>query len=472
MKPARPLDWTAALRRVAPGPLAIAMVLNLHAAPDALAAVSQPGSADTGLPEQSQGLVDQVVAHLRKQDYERAIPAAQKLVQSNPDNPSSHNLLGLAYQGKRDIANARAAFEKAIGLKTDFVPALMNLAQLEQGAGAIDAARSRYTAVLGSEPKNILAMIGLARLEFAHKQPDAGFKWLERAKAANPQALAPRLLLATQLLQTGNSLKALAEMTEAHRSRPNDPEVLELLGQTQLATGRFADAATTYKRLIALRPQSPTGPYRLATAQIGLGELPAARDNLKKALQNQPGHVDALRTLSGLELQAGRFEEALKSARQIQTLQPKSPVGFLLEGDILSVRKLPAQALPVYEKAVALGAAGSGVIKVHAAQLASGVPKAQADAQLQTWLQANPKDFRVLRYQASEFMRAGMAPQAIERFEKVVENEPRDGIALNNLAGLYHRQKDPRAIDLAERAYSAMPESAAAADTLGWISIT
>jgi predicted Zn-dependent protease len=42
-------------------------------------------------------------------------------------------------------------------------------------------------------------------------------------------------------------------------------------------------------------------------------------------------------------------------------------------------------------------------------------------------------------------------------------------MALNNLAWLYQQVRDPRAGDVAKRAYDAAPSIAAIADTYGWI---
>ena len=41
--------------------------------------------------------------------------------------------------------------------------------------------------------------------------------------------------------------------------------------------------------------------------------------------------------------------------------------------------------------------------------------------------------------------------------------------ALNNLAWLYYERKDPRALEIAKKAYELAPNSAPIADTYGWI---
>jgi predicted Zn-dependent protease len=51
----------------------------------------------------------------------------------------------------------------------------------------------------------------------------------------------------------------------------------------------------------------------------------------------------------------------------------------------------------------------------------------------------------------------------------VLKKSPDSVLALNNLAQLYHQQKNPRALSTAERAQKLAPESASVTDTLGWI---
>jgi len=46
---------------------------------------------------------------------------------------------------------------------------------------------------------------------------------------------------------------------------------------------------------------------------------------------------------------------------------------------------------------------------------------------------------------------------------------PKSVIAWNDLAWLYQQQKDPRALETAERAFQIEPENARVLDTLGWI---
>ena len=94
-----------------------------------------------------------------------------------------------------------------------------------------------------------------------------------------------------------------------------------------------------------------------------------------------------------------------------------------------------------------------------------------ADAQLSKWVEAHPRDVVATLYLAQEFGRKGQNKRAIEEYQRALKIDPKNMVALNNLANFYRRENDSRAIAVAEDAYRAHPETAATADTLGWMLI-
>ncbi len=412
--------------------------------------------------------VDRVMTHLAKKEYGKALKLATTLVQTKPDNPVGYNLQGAAYLGKHDLANARKSFEKALSVRKDDESAQMNLAQLDLQQKDFASARNQYQKILATDAKNVLAMLGMAKLEAMNKNEKESFAWLERAKVANPASPAPRLLLGSHYLRAKNYDKALAELTEAQRSHPNNPNVLDLLGQAQAASGQGASAVSTYQKLVSVRPESAGAYQRLAAAQTSIADYSGAMASLKKALELKPDYVEALDSLARLEVRAGRHAEAFKRAQQIQHLAPKSPTGYALEGDVLFDQKRFSQAAAVYEKALALSPTGILAIRLYSAQVKADKPK-EANAKLQKWLKDHPKDTVVRLYLGEEYGRTGRSKEATEQYLAVLQKDPKNVVALNNLANIYHRQNDPRAIQMAEEAFKLRPDSAAIADTLGWM---
>src|SRR5262249_42656146 len=61
--------------------------------------------------------------------------------------------------------------------------------------------------------------------------------------------------------------------------------------------------------------------------------------------------------------------------------------------------------------------------------------------------------------------------QAIHECERLLIDDPKNAIVLNNLAWLYFLIADNRALGKAEAAFALAPDSPAIAGTLGWIAV-
>jgi len=59
--------------------------------------------------------------------------------------------------------------------------------------------------------------------------------------------------------------------------------------------------------------------------------------------------------------------------------------------------------------------------------------------------------------------------QSANQYEAILRQAPNQILALNNLAAIYQRLGEPRAHDMAQRAYKLAPDSAYTLDTLGWV---
>jgi tetratricopeptide (TPR) repeat protein len=69
---------------------------------------------------------------------------------------------------------------------------------------------------------------------------------------------------------------------------------------------------------------------------------------------------------------------------------------------------------------------------------------------------------------ADGYARTGNFVAAKKAYEGLLKITPDDGPALNNLANVLMRLKDPAAISVAEQAVAKFPGNANAIDTLGW----
>lgn len=409
-----------------------------------------------------------VLTHLKRKEYDKALIAVGNMEKKLPRSPVTHNLRGQTYLGKNDLPNARKSFEAALAIDPAFFPAAASLARIDMRDRNPQAAQKRFEAVLNKDKDNLQAMMALAELAAVNKREGESLAWLNKAAKTHPDAVSPRAALVKHHLKKKETARALALASEFANSRPDNPEALNLLGATQMDAGKPSDAAITFTQLTKKAPDSPDALLRLALAQVAHKQPAAGRSSLKKALQLKPNHLQSLDALLNLELAEKHPEAALQIARQIQLQHPQSPRGYSREGDILLARKALPQAVKAYEQAMDKGDGSAGFIKLHRAYILAGNANA-ADQRLNDWLKRHPEDWVIRSYAAEYFTFAGRNQEAIAQYEAILQRSPDSAAALNNLANLYLRTHDTRAVTTAERALKLAPDNPAVQDTLGWI---
>lgn len=418
----------------------------------------KPGQVDLAL----------VMLHLRSKEYDKALQAIANLEKKLPNNPLTHNLRATTLMGMQDRAGARKELEQALVIQPNFFPAAINLARLDMQDRKPEAARKRFETVLATDKNNVQAMMALADLAAAEKKDKDYADWLEKAVKVEPKTLPAHVGLVKYYLSKKENAKAMTQARQAVSVMPDNPAAQNLLGATQMATGDKSASIETFERLSQNAPQSAEALLRLALAHLADKQPALARKELKNALQLKPDFFQAQDALMRLEMVDNKPEAALDIARQIQKQRPGSPIGFDREGDIHLSQKHFPQAIKAYEQALAKGTNSAGLIKLHRALHVSGNAKA-ADQQLAGWLKQHPKDTAARFYAAEVYTLTGRPREAVALYEELLKASPDNAIALNNLANLYQKQGDNRALATAEQALKLAPDNPGVQDTLGWI---
>lgn len=408
------------------------------------------------------------MTYLRKQEYDKALAAITALERHDGKNPLVQNMKGGILLSKHDLAGARAGFEQALALDPSYLPALENLAQMDLAEKKPEQARQRYEAALARDKRNAGLMTALARLALQRNNAAEAMRWLERATTEHPDALTPALLLANLYQGAGAKDKALKLAQSLLTSHPADPDALALLAQIQVANGNYEAGLENYGRLAALQPASAAVQLRLAHVQAALKDKAGALDSAKKALRLKPDWFEAQVLTATLLVESKDYTEALAIAQAVQRQRPDLPAGLTLEGDIWMERQKPQEAQRAYEQAFKMSKLPALAIKLHQALLKAGKNK-EAKLHADQWLQQHPAELSVRLYLASAELAAGRYPAAIGLFESIVRLDPKNAVALNNLAWAYLQEKDERALATAEQAYRLAGASPAVLDTLGWI---
>jgi cellulose synthase operon protein C len=420
-------------------------------------------------PRSLQALTMTTLIDLRSRNFQSSLASAQRLVQNYPELPLAYNMRAASYLGLNRLKEAEADFRTALQKRPDYHEARRNLAQLYRLQGRFDLARRELTQVLESDRNNVRTLLALADVAAAQNRREEQIQWLRRAATANPKDLLPRLSLVNVLLQTGDRTRALEEAAAVDRDFPNNPAAIETLGLAQLQTRDFSRAISTYQRLVNLQPNSIPARMLLARAYTSANQPLQARNTYRAALQLQgPQRGALLVDLMGFEAAQKQFDTALSYAAELRRAFPGQNVADATIGDLYLGAGRNKEAAASYEAARKVGNTRLLTINLSRAYQRLNQPD-NAVRVLNDWLRTSPQDAPVRLQVANVLLEAGRYPQAAAAFEAIRRGGNNSPAVLNNLAWSYNRMNDPRAIQFAEAAYKAAPDSPEIADTLGWI---
>lgn len=411
-----------------------------------------------------------IAAHLRRNDFDRALTAIAALEKKQPDNPMVHQLRGGALLAKKDEAAARKSFEKALALKASYLPAASSLATLDMRANKPEDAKKRFETLLVADPANIQALLALAQLKSQTGAPPAEVAaTINKAVAANPTDSQARIALIEFHLASKDVKKALSTAQEAATALPDRPEIVNALGRVQHLAGDSNQALATYGKLAAARPTLPLPHLRMAEIYLATREKDKSIESLRKAISIKPDLVEAQRGLIMLLVDAGKSAEALSIARDVQKQRPKEPVGYLLEGDIAAAAKDWNTAIAAYRNGLKKAQFTELAIRLHSAHLASG-KNAEADKWAGEWLKEHSKDAAFRLHLGDVATGKGDWAAATRQYQSVLEVQPDQVLALNNLAWVSGQANNiGKAIEYAEKANKLAPNRPAFMDTLGML---
>lgn len=405
-------------------------------------------------------------ALVKQREYDKALQAIAKLETKRANDPIPLHLRAQVLALKGDTAGARKTLERALEISPDFFPAAGALAALDLAQKKPQDAQKRFEAMLKRKPDNVQVIMALAELKgvTGGSKEDVG-AILRKGVELGPNEAGPRLALIAHHLRHKEPKLALTVAQSAVVVFPKSPEMLDALGQAQLASQEFNQALNTYAKMAALVPQSTVPHMRMAGVHVANKDTANAAQSLRKALEMQPSLLTAQRGLAGLALQDKRVPDALTVARDIQKQRPQEAVGYVLEGDIQTSAKNWSAATEAYGKALKASPNATDLaVKLHSIKLMAQ-KKSEADKFAADWMRSHPKDAGFTFYLGDRATAAGDFSLAAVYYQKTLASQPNNPAVLNNLAWVSGKLGRKEALSFAEKANALAPDNAALMDT-------
>jgi Tfp pilus assembly protein PilF/peroxiredoxin len=222
-----------------------------------------------------------------------ALAAFERVAARDPSAITFHNL-GTLYMKAGRLADARAAFERGLGLKPDYADANNSLGALLAQSGDVPAAIERFRTALRAKP------------DFPDALNNLGFA----------------------LFQLGQADEAYALYEKALTLQPDFPDALNNLGIYFGRQGDLDRALTYFRRAVEKRSSYGEAANNLALVLAARGDADGAIAALQRLLGENPGFEMAYVTLSRIYLKAGRRAEGVQTLERLLQRNPTNPLGL------------------------------------------------------------------------------------------------------------------------------------------------
>ncbi|HET9934357.1 MAG TPA: tetratricopeptide repeat protein, partial [Polyangiaceae bacterium] len=269
-------------------------------------------------------------------DHEKAAEALEQVLKLDPSHESAYTSLARHYRAVKrfeDLATSYARHAELVSDPSQRISLLLEQARtLADAVGAPERALRAYEAVLALEPTHPEALEAVAKLKESTGDAGAALTAIEAlaAKASTPETRAEQWLRAARLLEgRGDRDGAIEQYKRALDANPKDPTASRALRDAYTARGDAHAAVQLFEREIE-QTEGNLGKAALAgklalLQHEKLHDGARAEEIARRALEWDPGNIDALCVMGDVAFESRRFVEASRHYEAVQSRVDKLP---------------------------------------------------------------------------------------------------------------------------------------------------
>ncbi|PCI22312.1 MAG: PEP-CTERM system TPR-repeat protein PrsT [Piscirickettsiaceae bacterium] len=416
-------------------------------------------------PKDKQAKALEVMLHTNLKNTDKASALIAELKKSMPESSLPLLLEGNLYASEQKNELAIKAFSKACDLERPKLKACLEYGDFAVKQGEYDVAKKAYDRVDEKFNGALVVMLKQAKIQALLNQMSEVEKQLDIIVDKHPNALRPKILLGQLHLKNGRADKTLVTLGGISRDSANSMGYLELKAQALLALSRFSDAEPVVIKMLELQPKNKMAQMLDAMVMNGLGQTAKAETRLKSLLQTDPKNIGVKVSLAKVLVKEKKVDEAERLLMQLNKDVAESAEILNLKSQIALSRGKTQEAMELSSRAFAKQATAPNLMTLIQRKWVNN-KKADAFSDLKNWLQNNPTDITVRIVLASLYSQEGEEAKASNEYSKILEQDEKNIVALNNLAWQLKDSDPKKALELATKLVDSAPNSTAALDTL------
>ena len=417
-----------------------------------------------------------VVDALRRGQNTDALRISGELVRTDPQSSKAWTLRAVALEQSDQPKEALAAYQRAIKLAPDYLPALEGAAQLGYKAQSAQAVPLLHH-IISLQPENATAHAMLGVLEYrkedygsaahdfeaadqaVHSQPDALMAYsiclahlnrtaeaiahFQEILALWPADAAARYDLALVQWQSGLGAEALTTLRPALDAQSADSRVLRLAAAIHESNSETPQGVELLRTAIARNPDDPANYVDFAMLSFMHGSYAVGIDFVNMGLSRLPNSAALYMARGVLYGQNGDFEKAMADFERAHKLDHHYSIAANAEGIAQSqrhnheaalqdfrreVREHPKDAFAYYLLAEALSWSGPDAKQADASDnLTEAISAATTSVAL------DPHLVQAFDLLASLYLQAGLADRAVKTCREALSLSPKDQQAVYTL---------------------------------------
>lgn len=403
---------------------------------------------------------------LRQGKKNEAVAELQRVSESDPGNRQYRTTLISAYLASGNQAKAQGLLEQALAKNENDTDALMQRAQLRLQAKQFADARKDLQKVLSFRGQDAQVRLLMAFADLGLGDKVGRIEDLGEAVRIDPKLLAARLELALAKLETGDKRTAMQLIEDA-----TPEQKLQLLYQLTrneilMASGDWAEAR---KSIASLKPYGAQVAVQLQEAAILIhdGSYARAREIVRNVFKSDPNNMSALHLLGKSFAEEKNAPGMMQAMRELAQQYPQSAMmraqhaqsawgmGYLDEARTeyeFLLKQQPGN--PVIVNALA---------QIDIAQQNFDNARKRLAPLLNTREGSVPARYTLAMLE----QRSGNTTAAVEQYRQIIAADPKQAIALNNLAYqlLQSGKNTDEALRFAQQALEVAPNSPIVQDT-------
>ena len=239
------------------------------------------------------------MVNVQQGKFDDALASSSVALRAAPNDYRIWTLRGMAYSGLRNPTSALAAFEHALKIAPDYLPALEGAAQSKYQQGN-ELARPLLLRILAQQPNDPTTHAMLAILDYK-KRDCSG---------------------------------AVTHFQQAGASIASKPDALAEYGRCLATLKRFEEAIPIFEQALALDTTQQSSRYDLALCQLNAGQSTNALTTLQPMLESDQSDERVLLLGADIYESAGDTEHAIGLLRNAILKNPKNPDAYLQFADV------------------------------------------------------------------------------------------------------------------------------------------